>query len=423
MAILAATSALGCSSSRPVPEPASSPNVVDVSADQRGDARSEVVPSSPDPIVVGPRPYRAISLSVGDVDVCVILEDHKVKCWGLGGEGELGYGDTKARGGLPEDMGDALPTVNLGTGRTAQQISVGHYGACALLDDGSVKCWGSFIGLLEVWHNQMGDALHALPVPKGRRVVSITSGYNFPIGVLDDGSGVVWSDGQAKIPDFHTTSRIKQLALGHHQTVVLFENGTSTLMWDPLAALPAPSLPFGSPAISVTGDQAVVCARLADGHVACDNGQQLFPAAIADTLALAMGVNAPTCALMNNGVVRCWRGDTLGCNVNDPGLTYWCDGKAKDDSGGADVRLPQPAVAIGAGEWSACALLPDGSVWCWGSLAERADPYVPDSPFQASQGEDESHDPWLGGTVAVTTDATGRHVYAGWRAIDLGTYR
>src|SRR5690606_802585 len=36
----------------------------------------------------------------------------------------------------------ALPTVSLGTGRTATSVSAGTSSTCALLDDDRVKCWG-----------------------------------------------------------------------------------------------------------------------------------------------------------------------------------------------------------------------------------------------------------------------------------------
>ena len=38
---------------------------------------------------------------------------------------------------------DVLPTVNLGTGRTATATAAGEYHSCALLDNASVKCWGN----------------------------------------------------------------------------------------------------------------------------------------------------------------------------------------------------------------------------------------------------------------------------------------
>jgi E3 ubiquitin-protein ligase HERC3 len=66
----------------------------------------------------------------------------------------------------PGQMGDALPAVDLGTGRTALSVSAGYGYTCALLDDASVKCWGQG-GELGLGNDkshgaapgQMGDAL------------------------------------------------------------------------------------------------------------------------------------------------------------------------------------------------------------------------------------------------------------------------
>jgi alpha-tubulin suppressor-like RCC1 family protein len=40
-------------------------------------------------------------------------------------------------------MGDSLNTLDIGEGRSAAKISCGFTHTCAVLDDGSVKCWGS----------------------------------------------------------------------------------------------------------------------------------------------------------------------------------------------------------------------------------------------------------------------------------------
>ena len=56
--------------------------------------------------------------------------------------GQLGVGDTVGRGGFPGSMGDALPAVNLGPGRSAVEVSTTNSHTCALLDDGSIRCWG-----------------------------------------------------------------------------------------------------------------------------------------------------------------------------------------------------------------------------------------------------------------------------------------
>ena len=39
-------------------------------------------------------------------------------------------------------MGTCLPTVDLGTGRTARGITTGSLHTCARLDNDKVKCWG-----------------------------------------------------------------------------------------------------------------------------------------------------------------------------------------------------------------------------------------------------------------------------------------
>ena len=39
-------------------------------------------------------------------------------------------------------MGDNLPTVDLGTGRTVKAIAGGYYHTCVLLNDDQVKCFG-----------------------------------------------------------------------------------------------------------------------------------------------------------------------------------------------------------------------------------------------------------------------------------------
>jgi hypothetical protein len=40
-------------------------------------------------------------------------------------------------------MGDVLPVVDVGAGRTATRIATGGYVSCAILDDGGLKCWGN----------------------------------------------------------------------------------------------------------------------------------------------------------------------------------------------------------------------------------------------------------------------------------------
>ena len=81
-------------------------------------------------------------IAAGVDHTCALLDNGGVKCWGYNNNGQLGYGDTQSRGDGADEMGDSLPTVDLGSGRSAKFIAAGGYHACAQLDDGGVKCWG-----------------------------------------------------------------------------------------------------------------------------------------------------------------------------------------------------------------------------------------------------------------------------------------
>ena len=78
----------------------------------------------------------AVAISSGLSHTCAILDDGSVSCWGYGAYGQLGNGGTP-------DASTPTSTSSLGIGRTAVAISSGYYHTCAILDDGSVSCWGN----------------------------------------------------------------------------------------------------------------------------------------------------------------------------------------------------------------------------------------------------------------------------------------
>lgn len=148
----------------------------------------------------------AIALDVGAAHACVILDDGAVKCWGNNTNGQLGIGTVEPHGDQPGELGDALPAVDLGTGRTALQVAAGEAFTCALLDDHSVKCWG-FNGHGELGQGdtrfrgdepkEMGDALRAVDLGTGRNAVSIAAGLTSACALLDDATVKCWGRNEA----------------------------------------------------------------------------------------------------------------------------------------------------------------------------------------------------------------------------------
>ena len=169
---------------------------------------------------------KAKAIAAGGVHTCVIMaSDSKVKCWGYNAGGQLGVGDAKTRGdGLDPmlPMGDLLPTVNLGTGKTAVAISARGGTTCALLNDTSVKCWGSNAngqaGLgdntgskLNIGDepNEMGDALPAIDFGSGKTPTGISVGQTHVCAIFSDNSIKCWGGnalGQLGLGDISSTN-------------------------------------------------------------------------------------------------------------------------------------------------------------------------------------------------------------------------
>jgi cysteine-rich repeat protein len=56
---------------------------------------------------------KALRITNGVFHSCALLNDGSVKCWGNNQFGHLGLGDTAHHGNGPNQMGDNLPTVKL----------------------------------------------------------------------------------------------------------------------------------------------------------------------------------------------------------------------------------------------------------------------------------------------------------------------
>jgi alpha-tubulin suppressor-like RCC1 family protein len=89
-----------------------------------------------------------VAISLGHHHGCATLTDsagaRHVKCWGDNRWGQLGLGlaVTEHKGDAPNEMGDALTEVDLGTGRFSTYLMANGGHNCAVLDDKSTRCWG-----------------------------------------------------------------------------------------------------------------------------------------------------------------------------------------------------------------------------------------------------------------------------------------
>lgn len=169
----------------------------------RGDSPGEMGSLLPE-IDFGPG-RRATALSAGWDHTCAVLDDGAVKCWGHDDYGQLGLGTTDNRGDSPGQMGSPLPEVDLGQGLSVGAVATGIGHSCALTT-GGLKCWGdNGSGRLGLGDSdgrgddpsEMGDVLPFVDLGKGLHARSVRPGGMHTCALLEDGTVKCWGDNYA----------------------------------------------------------------------------------------------------------------------------------------------------------------------------------------------------------------------------------
>lgn len=344
----------------------------------RGDASGEMGDSLPTVDLGSGR--TATSIASGKNHNCVVLDNSTVKCWGEGGYGRLGLGDQADRGDGGSEMGDNLPAASLGTGRTAAAVSAGELHSCALLDDDTVKCWGNnavgALGLGDASHrgdaaNEMGDNLPAVTLGSGRTAVEISAGSDFTCAILDNATVKCWGEnagGRLGLGD--TTDR---------------GDGASEMGDN----LPAVSLGTGRTATAIAAGSSHACAILDNGTVKCWGANANGQLGLGDTSsrgdgASEMGDDLPTvslgtgrtaiaisartlttCALLDNYTVKCWGSGSDG-RLGQGDTTTRGDGANEMGDNLPAIVIGTP-VRVASQQDSTCVERSNASVKCWGT--------------------------------------------------------
>jgi alpha-tubulin suppressor-like RCC1 family protein len=285
------------------------------------------VPATFPPVAEG-LPART-SFEVGSHTVCGVREG-RVYCFGVGSEGRLGLGSTRAN-----PAGSAQPVPGI---EDAVDVSTGLTRTCALRRGGTVACWGGLTGRI--------DSSLPLPIEGLTDVRAINVGgsaYSMTLCAVHNDGGVsctgsqLYGQGEATL----TPVRIEGIT-GATDVLV----GTDA-------------------ACALTGEGKVMCwgsgsyGQLGNGAM---NGSAtpVEVAGIRDAVAIGGG-SYNFCALRRNGSLSCWGG-------NDDGqLGVGTSGRETNTGTPAAVRGLRGVASAGKAGDTMCVALRNGDGMCWGA--------------------------------------------------------
>lgn len=321
---------------------------------------------------------------------CAARVDGAVVCWGSGqGPGqwepdEVSYSGilgpmVEPEGGwgfgpynIGDDAGEMPPEpIPLGPGN-AIKVDIGADSACALFDDGGLRCWGQgypdplfeTIGYGTLNHRWSPEHFPPPNVNIGAEVIDFVHAVNRTCTLAADG-----------------TVR----CFGRSVSGLLGLGGTGPLPQGDTLQPPVPT-DLGPPVVQLAGGNYTTCALGMDGGVRCfgsnagwlgyalpgeDIGDELSempPATVdlgPDPIVQIVVSQYQACALSDQGDVRCWGGHWR---------TYGY-GSFTDPVGHEPGDMPPPPLDLGgsaarlfAGAFQRfCALMQDDTLRCWGS--------------------------------------------------------
>ncbi len=309
----------------------------------------------------------ARAIAAGSNHTCALLDNATINCWGRNDFGQLGRGNALDIGD-DETPAQAGP-IALGAGRTALAVAAGAAHTCAILDTGAVSCWGANelgqLGqgnLAALGDDETPADVAPLNLGAGRTATAITAGSGHTCAILDNGSVLCWGYAASG-----------QLGLGSLPPPFTDGGGGGGggggLPVDPNcydlvfigADCPRPGTGGGGGGGGTgTGLMAIGDDEVPGASAAVNLG--------AGRTAVAISSGAShTCALLDDGSVRCWGQNRTG-ELGKPGQA----GNVGDDEvpgaiAAVNLGDGRSAVAVSAGYAHSCAVLDNGALVCWGA--------------------------------------------------------
>lgn len=151
------------------------------------------VPAATPPVVTGAEAARVYA---GARHTCILTPAGKVRCWGLGTFGRLGYGNSDTVG----DDEDPAAAGDVDVGDRVTALALGAEHTCALLWDGRVRCWGRALGGRLGYGDGVDVGDDEAPADQGDvpllgSAIAIAAGVEHTCALLGTGAVQCWGSG------------------------------------------------------------------------------------------------------------------------------------------------------------------------------------------------------------------------------------
>jgi alpha-tubulin suppressor-like RCC1 family protein/pimeloyl-ACP methyl ester carboxylesterase len=311
----------------------------------RGTAQLQMIPA----LVDGNNLNKILDVVSGFAHTCVLWDSGSVKCWGENTHGQLGNGTTDP---------STVPVDVLGI-TNAVAIAAGSRHNCVILSGGTVKCWGNDL------YGQLGNntaiATYSTPVT----VTGISSAAALGLGprhscaVLTDGTVKCWGrniDGELGNGKTNNYTMTPVSVSGITNAVSVAGGGDGVPDAWPLSGDGSSCAVLSTGGLKCWGDNSY-------GQIG--NGNTVSQSSPVDVTGLTSGVakvalgTSNTCAVKTDGTMKCWGRNNYGQLGN---------GNNTNSSTPVSVSGISNGVGVTSATYGdhACAVLSDKTVKCWG---------------------------------------------------------
>jgi alpha-tubulin suppressor-like RCC1 family protein len=290
----------------------------------------------------------ATRVAAGGLHSCALLSDGSVKCWGRRAEGQVD--------GRSHETSSAEPVSTGVSG--ASEIAAGAFHSCALLPARGIVCWGS--GQYgQVGREQSTSVLAPDVVPGTTAAVGVSAGARHSCALLNTGQVACWGEllDEATGEPYVTATPVVVSGLDNAIAISAGAGHTCALK----------------------SDHSVVCWGLNDSGQLGDGSTQssATPVSVGAALPGAFGIAAGggevdgrlvghSCAITTQSEVACWGRNAegqlgYGVGADNPNPT-----SVLDVVGSSDLAPLDNLLSVTLGALHSCAWRVSGEVYCWG---------------------------------------------------------